>query len=119
MTTFALLPLQEAPAGISSLADSHVSCRGTPLEAQDKSTADTQQEEEEEPQRQSAAKSGRPPRPARQALKITKKLRPAKQDVTAGAVLHLCCSQWLYLSALIHGSIAIGVGSVPRWTDQK
>lgn len=52
------------------------SLRGSPLEAQEKSTADKQQP--------SAAKSGRPPRPARQALKITKKLRPAKQDCTTG-----------------------------------
>lgn len=56
-----------------------VCCRGSPLEAQEKSTADKQQ------QQPSAAKSGRPPRPARQALKITKKLRPAKQDCTTGA----------------------------------
>ena len=67
--------------------------RATPMEAEEDATADTQQHVEQQQQQQqheSVAKSGRPPRPARQALRLTKKLRPAKQDVTAGAAYCFC-----------------------------
>lgn len=65
--------------------------RATPMEAEEDATAYTQQQvEQQQQQHESVAKSGRPPRPARQALRLTKKLRPAKQDVTAGAAYCFC-----------------------------
>ena len=62
------------------------------MEAEEGATADTHQQVDQQQQHQSVAKSGRPPRPARQALRLTKKLRPAKQDVTAGTASCLLCA---------------------------